>query len=601
MCEHINLRYHVPQLGEIKCWICKPYAANCFNLLNHYGHIKRMESIDQLGVIRNVFEGAHHPRWEYVILQLYIVNLLQDSKALEGNGIGSNVKLGDGIELSCAEVLQIWILLLNSGHLPGTFATEKALLKYSKKNNTFKRPLQEGLPKEMKEFFKKVLENENIYDVHKVLISFHLERYKRCRDYDVSGIKLVEILQKVLCFYTIDELFDDNKRKKQENLRSIFKRLRQISYLFLDSQYAPFPINFSLFQILNSGSWLKDLFTTPTKSISKTLDAFEDLLSINLYHSPYSIRELGYHSKKIEILLEKDEEEYLGITKLQEYLRKDSKFKPQKDFKWDLKPFNLLFDTKDYSTLKNFFKEYLTFEKEKQWNDKLGNNCQLTFQSSPTYHNVINLSLYKPSSESNNLKSVAKFLKFLVNLHLDSKNAIKSDRIDSIIQKPYEELLIDLLEYITNETLYFGFKDNALNKRIISVRGAINGKNEIEKIREDISLERSRKHEIEVLQAALEDINHRTELIISLSEILVYDKEKKHLTDIDGLAFGIKNNQLKILLIEAKKQKSSSLNDAKKQLRDNLSKFDIKTNEKIVINDLKEFGSVYCYLTINGL
>ena len=56
-----TLEYHIPTLGPIRARFF-PLASQCYGLLDGKGHTDRLRKIDQLGVIRHVFEGAHHSR-----------------------------------------------------------------------------------------------------------------------------------------------------------------------------------------------------------------------------------------------------------------------------------------------------------------------------------------------------------------------------------------------------------------------------------------------------------------------------------------------------------------------------------------------------------
>ncbi|WP_269851707.1 hypothetical protein [Methanosarcina horonobensis] len=138
-----TLKYHVPGLGELKSDLYEN-SSKAYNLLKENGHIDRLKSIDQLGVIRNVYEGAHHSRWEYVMLQLGVLHRLNTTdfdlgfKPSKGTGLSSNVSIGNN-KPTYFEIIQMWILLLNMGHLPGTFSSEKALIKCIKEDSKLQK------------------------------------------------------------------------------------------------------------------------------------------------------------------------------------------------------------------------------------------------------------------------------------------------------------------------------------------------------------------------------------------------------------------------------------------------------------------------------
>ncbi len=94
-----NLEYHVPQLGKISIKLY-PFATETYNLLDHYGHIDRMRKIDQLGVIRSVYEGAHHSRWEYVMVQLSLIHQLSSIKHDANPGSSAGLGLSSTTDIS---------------------------------------------------------------------------------------------------------------------------------------------------------------------------------------------------------------------------------------------------------------------------------------------------------------------------------------------------------------------------------------------------------------------------------------------------------------------------------------------------------------------
>lgn len=56
-----TLKYHVPGLGELKADLYEN-SSKAYDFLKENGYVDRLKKIDQLGVIRNVYEGAHHSR-----------------------------------------------------------------------------------------------------------------------------------------------------------------------------------------------------------------------------------------------------------------------------------------------------------------------------------------------------------------------------------------------------------------------------------------------------------------------------------------------------------------------------------------------------------
>ena len=595
----ITFNYHLPQLGRLNIMLY-PYATQCYNLLDNYGHIERLKNIDQLGVIRNVYQGAHHPRWEYVVLQLNLINRLKNLNNAKGLGLSSKTTKFLEYIPSGAEILQLWVLLLNSGHLPGTFASERALLRTLKESSELRRVFKSGLISNKKDLFNKILDYEDIYSLHKILISFHLDRYKRFTEYNVGESKFSDFLQEILDFY----LFEPDKKSLAERryrLKSTFQRIRQISYLFLDSQYAPFPVNFDLSKIfLNLEDYYDDIFVKPESQMIKTLMAFDDLLSTSLYHSARSISELGKHSKEIQGKLEnKGFSRYSDIHKY--LINESSEFEPTKLSNNDY-IFQILFDLSLDNSFKNIFKKNLCFENERKWNNLFGKNyCLLTFQCSPTVRQyVINLRLFKDSPQEKNMKILGHLLKNVIGLYFNLRKEVnhrKYDTVDKIFQRPFKEIMLNILRYVTGPELYFEFKDYNQEISVLPASGSKTALNDID-IFSLLDVSRSREDELNALEGTLKNINHRGKLLISLSPILVYNNQRQILTDLDGFALGYSKNELKFLLIEAKNQNRSSRKDSTSQLAKSLQKLDIKTSEIIDIEPLPEYKCVFSYCSI---
>lgn len=589
-----------PLLGRLNVHLY-PHATKCYHLLDKYDHIDRLKNIDQLGVVRQVYEGAHHPRWEYVILQLNIVNRIKKMELARGLGLSSTTKFLN-YDPSGAELLQIWILLLNSGHLSGTFASERGLLRTLIESPTARNAFKSGLRSEERKFFNKIIENENIYDVHKILISFHLGRYHRFKDYDIEDSKFAVFLQDVLKFYLF-EPEEKNLADKRYKLRSTFRRIRQISYLFLDSQYSAFPLIFDLSMIfLNLEDYFEDIFVVPESQILKTLDSFDDLLSISLYHSPRAISELGRHAKLIqEKLVAKSFSRYNDIHK---YLINESdEFNPSK-FTDDDYVLQILFDLSMDNILKDLFKLISSYRIEEKWNTLFGKkSCLTTFQSSPNLNQyVINLRIFERSPLEKNMKIFGHFLKNFVELYTNLRIIFYSkESIQRIFQLPAEQLMFEILKYITAPELYFEFKRNYSQEfSVLPISGSSSAPDKIKSILKSANISDSRKNEIKALNGTLKYINHRGKLLISLSPILVYNNKREILTDLDGFAVGYLNGKLKVLLIEAKNQKQHNISACKTQLRNTLDKLDIITSDSMDIIELPNHKCVYSYFDVDG-
>lgn len=98
-------------------------------LFEEYRLIEKSKRISQLGVMKYVYPGAHHTRYEYIFTQLMLISNIIIAK----ESIQRNVELPLGSELKefkeikafdfsvTGDILQILALLSNLGHMYDTF------------------------------------------------------------------------------------------------------------------------------------------------------------------------------------------------------------------------------------------------------------------------------------------------------------------------------------------------------------------------------------------------------------------------------------------------------------------------------------------------
>ena len=220
----MELKYNISQLGLISAYLFDN-AEKCYEFLEDKKYIEKLEDMNQLGVIPNTNIKTSHKRMEYIVLQIFILNLFNgrslniDSKNKKEKynlGLSNNDKIGK-YTVSGMDLISIWILLFNSGHLIGTFASEKGLLKSIKKNKKLFNLFKSNMPEEFKDLFKILIESNKLYDLHKFLIVFSLTvHYKQSRKQ--KNKEFIKFLINCCKKYFLDN--DDRTSK----LRNIFKR-----------------------------------------------------------------------------------------------------------------------------------------------------------------------------------------------------------------------------------------------------------------------------------------------------------------------------------------------------------------------------------------
>jgi len=627
-----TLKYHVPGLGELKSDLYEN-SSKAYNLLKENGHIDRLKDIDQLGVIRNVYEGAHHSRWEYVMMQLGILHRLNTTdldlgfKPSKGTGLNSNVSIGNN-KPTYFEIIQMWILLLNMGHLPGTFSSEKALIKCIKEDSKLQKSVYDSLPSEdTKKYFKKIMEKESIYEFHKVLSFFYLSKYKE--KYTESDPDLIEYLIKILEYncvgaHVIDKFHEYDESDKiaferaRNHLKQIFSKVRQISYLYLDSKYGPTPFSFELETVLiNLPEYVNNLFVDGDSYIAQSINDFDKLLSATIYLSEDSLQAHGLHVRKTfdHIKDQCSEGSIYDSDLLLEFLKEDINFQYKSncldclDKNTKIK-FSINVSVKNLSCYGNEkydkdFDDIFNFDYENSLNTKYGiKDCLVSVEPS-IKHDTFNIafSFFKNCTTAKRFEILGEFMGDLIRL----EELVHKKEIQDVngFEKIYSKFILYSLTQICKSDCIF--KYNNFDILDLPCIGSFNSTQTSEKLME--FLERStlksssREHELRSLGNALQEINHNGPILICPNQIKVLDRKRNELTDIDGIGFGYKDKKLYLLIIEAKKQKIGGIGDAKKQLLLNI-------NEKLKVNcngmNLKEEDikttdkSVYCYIPING-
>ena len=626
-----TLKYHFPGLGQLKVGLYSN-SSEAYKLITSKNHVQRLKEIDQLGVIRNVYEGVHHSRWEYVMVQLGILHRLNLNdldtgyKPSKSIGLNSTVTINSR-SASYVDIIQMWIMLLNMGHLPGTFSSEKALLKCLKDDYTLKKSLKDGLPnKEVKSYFDKIVDDENIYDFHKVLTFFYLNRYKR---YDHELIKYLIKVIELYCIgpQVIDKYNNVNQKSREiklDEIKQIFHKIRQISYLYLDSKYGPTPFNFDLECILiNLPEYIDKLFIDNDSYIAQSINDFDKFLSSTIYQSEDSLQAQGFHVRRVTEKIKNmcENEEIYGITKLFKFLNNNKNFDYNYNYAdhldlgsqmkfsiraknpsllafWGAEIFDLVYSDE--------CKNLLNFKYEDKLNTNYGiKKCLVSIEPSIKKENYnIAFSFFKDCKDPQRFEILGKLIRDLIYLNKKIQTSTASDREESFIYI-YNNLFLYLLKQISKNGCFFKFDNHAkLDVACIGVNGSTSAANSLNKLIENSETsDKSRMHEMKSLEGSLRKIEHRGPIIVCTNQIKVLNNEKVDLTDIDGIGFGYKNGSLYLLLVEAKRQRISSTNESRKQLIINL-KEKLKINTS-AINSVDKYiieldKSVCCYLPVDG-
>lgn len=279
-----QIKYNLPGCGLLFANIYShTEALNEF--LGDYGHIERLQRLDQLGRLRDVFPGAHHTRYEYVFLQWALISELSNVK---DSKLGLNTekqivgKLPNQAKYpTVAEILQCLVLLLNIGYLEGTFAASRAWIQLLQTNKSTYRSFKNGLDELDKPLFIQIVEQGDFYRFHIVLTMFLLKRYTSKE----NGKEYVNFSLKILRLYLSEDLKDSSLIR----LKELFKNIRRIAFLSLDAFYAPVPFSLDLSSIIMSFKEIYRDVLVQSQGFQTALKELEVVLQNTVYLSDSAI------------------------------------------------------------------------------------------------------------------------------------------------------------------------------------------------------------------------------------------------------------------------------------------------------------------------
>lgn len=265
----MRLSYVLPLIGPIEIELYD-FAENLYKILKSKGEIQRLQSLAHLGVLQDLFPGIKHSRWDYTIVNLYLIDLLR----LEG--LSSAKKVGS-LRLSGKDMLQTMALIANIGHIPGTFAVEKGIMRAIYQDSTIYDKIIEGSSFKKSQLTKSQL---NYIFINKLLACLKLQDWIQNANDDENKqiLQAVHILAKDLFLNTSD-------KEHRKIILSYFNQIRRMSYQYLDSIYVDLPIVIDLPKFISNFGKNKQQQAQYFEYINNLLPEYERILYAKIYHS----------------------------------------------------------------------------------------------------------------------------------------------------------------------------------------------------------------------------------------------------------------------------------------------------------------------------
>lgn len=580
------LTYNLPGYGLLKTRLY-PYTQAFFDFLKNYEYDKRFYSIDHLGAIRDIFQGLHNTRYEYIFVQWAFISELIKNEENKGLGLSKGRKEFGRLpnmqnDPSGAEVLQCLILLTNMGHLPGTFAASRAWLHRLKQDSQTRNGFRSGL--EETSYLDKVLSDFDTYRIHLINAQFLLQRYRKFNGYE-SGRKFVDFGNKIICSY-LDKGKNDGEAVK--NLWSLYKVIRQVSYLVLDLHYTPVPLSLDLRSIILNFNQLfqqKNLYRESTFQL--TLERLNNLLQDSLYMSSESLLAQSRRSEEIVKRLAQEnseEHKWRNISTIKELLEH-----PSDETQLGAKTFQIGFLTPDWDRTKTLELSYGDIENlesafpqnivewEMKSREKIGKQfCRVAAQYNPPKSLLrVVYSFHKNIDEK---KSAIKSVE-IINQVLIFEQPLDKNYHNPHIRRNYENIFNFLTKAI------FGWQTQVILKAASSTQEFspfLSGSG-VKKLTKEINsysnrvsshLSNDDLHEIKTVSEVLERLNLRSKTLVFLGSTRIKEEgDPNEKAEFDGIIFfpALKPSKYFAVIVEAKNQKGGSAK-AEKVLNEKLER-----------------------------
>jgi hypothetical protein len=251
--------------------------------LDERGEIERTQRLMQLGLVQSAWPIARHTRWDFTML---LLDLIRRTKDLPGIHVGSQVRVSTAFTVSSArELLNAWALLLNLGHLHGTFTTESEILfaiKRSPDRTALETELLRTVPPTAQAFADRVLQEERTYTAHQLFAFYRLARIGK-------GSPHLVLWQQLLAAYVA--------QRPEESLalsrsRELFRKARRLAFMSLDASLTPGALQIRLGELSSVPEALERLLAPGEGLLSRRdeLQSLEEYLSREVYNGKEVLR-----------------------------------------------------------------------------------------------------------------------------------------------------------------------------------------------------------------------------------------------------------------------------------------------------------------------
>lgn len=300
-----STHYFIPGIGIYNLDIEKAKPVKIlYDFLDEIGEIDRLKNLDHLGDVREVIDGTRHSRFDYIALIFALIDTwVQKVEEIHASSrVNVEPEPEQGEEVKGKDLVKCWALLFNIGHLEWTFFTERILLEVLFEEKLHTKLIENIDREEIKKRAKEILEFRDYSHFYQILAYLRFDcLYKKNKDKINKEDKIwfEEVYKQMFEKYIVDDFSDKAKGNNLPYLKNLYRTVRNIAFLLLDSFYTPSGLNLSPVLLFDNPELIRSIFFDETE-ISNTLK----FLNRQLYKSVYlnekvlAIQSLYYDSLK---------------------------------------------------------------------------------------------------------------------------------------------------------------------------------------------------------------------------------------------------------------------------------------------------------------
>gem|GEM_PF-1586600 len=609
----MRIKEDIPILGKVTVNFLDLSA----QLYQHYtkiDEINRQRNTPHLGLISHAFKNSNHSRYDYLILQCVISEIIENTFKGTANAQG-NITI-DKKKYFGNDIVKVWILLSNFGHCKNTIGDEKTILLHCLQNKSYKKKLLKCIKDTgLKKWSEQIIDDFDYVNFHHIISFFRI--YKTFKRRVAKQNELFNIYKLLLLPEEENKLIANSIQVSQ--LKNIYYILRDISIIALDSRNSSLPFNLDILSTILSLDSFEHKYQN--KRISIILEPLFSILSDNLYLNVKSQTHQRSYEVNAAKMIGNDVGKSLDIA-LESGLFDPTICTLQHFLRIELNKENMMFEEVSKAT-----RQLLTVKRGV-------NNVEASMDLNPfTDQRVIDFYI----SENFNLKDFSNFIFNIGNIILeqiigtakhelnktrkineiietnlnvlpittqqkkDFKEPIK-EHISSNIKKAllnnnlpiFKNILWSVLRYHLDEKFHFDIDNHVYEKYDyfgVKVAGLNPLKENLEKAI-DYEKDPDRKHELKQIKKSAYRKFEGT-VLICLARVKIYNyslaPDKRIITDIDGVVLKFNETEL-ILELHESKNSSNPVKDAIKDINSKLLKTIDKKIKGLKVKEVPSFG-----------